>query len=223
MSRPRKKKKLVRITSIIAAVIFILAISLLVFATVVRSNPDMTLFGCRFYYVLTGSMEPDIRQGSLIVAKKTPLDELKVGDTISFISHDPSIEGMINSHKIVAIEVNEEGKTEITTKGTANTIQDEYKVYPEDIKGKVVFKSYFMGKAFKLLSNRTVSFCVTVLPIAVIVLINLIDLFVIISTPENKQKATETDSTDTDSNINGDNGPEESNSSVADNLPQDKE
>lgn len=190
MSKTLKPKKAVKITSVIAAVFFVMAFSLLVFATLSRSNPDMTLFGYRFYYVLTGSMEPDIKKGSFIVAKEIPFDELKVGDTISFVSDDPDIEGMINSHNIYSIDTNDNGVTEITTKGAANPTPDDYKVYEEDVKGKVVFDSYPIGKVFEILSNRVVSFCVTVLPIAVIVLINLIDLFVIINTPEKQEEKT---------------------------------
>ncbi|MBQ3183805.1 MAG: signal peptidase I [Clostridia bacterium] len=198
MSRTKKTKKASKITSIIAAVFFVFAISLLIFATISRANPDMSLFGCRFYYVLTGSMEPEIKKGSFIVAKEVPLDELKVGDIISFVSHDPDIEGMINSHQIYSIDTNSEGISEITTKGMANPGPDEYKVYREDVMGKVVFNSYPIGKVFELLSNRAVSFCITVLPIAIIVLINLVDLFVIINTPEPRKEDSETkdDSTD---------------------------
>lgn len=196
MSKPQKKAK--KITGVIAAVFFIFALSLLIFATVSRSNPDMSLFGYRFYYVLTGSMEPEIKEGSFIISKKVSFEELSVGDTISFVSHDPDIEGMINSHDIYSIDTNDEGITEITTKGAANPEPDEYKVYEEDIKGRVVFSSYPIGKAFEILSNRTVSFCITVLPIAIIVLINLVDLFVIINTPEPRKEDSETkdDSTD---------------------------
>ena len=185
MSKP-KTKRAVKITSVIAILFFVFAISLLVFATVSRANPEMSLFGHRFYYVLTGSMEPEIKEGSFIVVKEVPFDELKVGDIISFVSRDPDIEGMINSHKIHSIDTNDEGIVELTTMGTANPSPDEYKVYEEDVMGRVVFRSYPIGKVFEILSNRTVSFCVTVLPIAIIVLINLIDLFVIINTPEKK-------------------------------------
>ncbi len=193
MSKPTSKK-IKTVASIISAVFFVLAFSLLIFATVSHTNTELSLFGYRFYYVLTGSMEPDIKQGSFLVVRETPFDELKVGDVISFVSSDPDIEGMINSHSIYSIDTNEEGVVELTTKGAANPTPDEYKVYEDDIKGRVVYSSYGIGKAFEILSNRVVSFCVTVLPIAVIVLINLIDLFVIINTPEKSGTENETDS-----------------------------
>lgn len=210
MKDTRKKKKSVKIASIVVAFFLIFSISLLIFATMSRANPNLTLFGYRFYYVLTGSMEPEIRKDSLIVAKETAFEDLKVGDVISFISHDPDIEGMINSHEIFSIDTNDEGIVEITTKGTANPMPDEYKVYKEDIMGRVVYTSYHIGKAFEILSNRTVSFCVTVLPIAIIVLINLIDLFVIINTPEKvlnakdekDKQANSSDPADTNRTIN---------------------
>lgn len=188
MKKQRQKNKAVKIMSVFVVVFFILAFSLLIFVTVSRSNPEMSLFGCRFYYVMTGSMEPEIKKGSFIIAKETPFDELKVGDTISFISDDPEIKGMVNSHEIYSIDTNENGIVEITTKGMANPGPDKYKVHEDDIKGKVVYSSYTIGRIFEILSNRTVSFCVTVLPIALIVLINIIDMFVIINTPEKKEK-----------------------------------
>ena len=182
------KKKSVKVVTVLSVIFFALAVTLLIFATLSRNNPDMSLFGCRFYYVLTGSMEPDIKQGSLIVAKETPIDELKVGDVISFISSDPDIEGEINSHAIYSIDKNDEGIVEFTTKGSNNPEPDDYKVYEDDIKGKVIFDSHAIGSFFEFVSDRRVSFCLTVLPIAIIVVINLIDLFVIINTPDNKKR-----------------------------------
>lgn len=187
MMKKRQSKKSTRIATIVIVVFLVLSFSLLIFATLSRNNPDMTLFGYRFYYVLTDSMEPDIKEGSFILVKETDFNELKVGDVISFVSRDPDIEGEINSHRIYSIDKNEKGVTELTTKGSNNPIPDEYKVYEDDIKGKVVYDSYTIGTFFEFLSDRRVSFCLTVLPIAVIVLINLVDLFVIINTPEKKE------------------------------------
>ena len=184
MSKPETKKRVKRVTTIVAIIFLVLAFSLLIFATVSRADPNLTMFGCRFYYVSTGSMEPEIKTGSLIVVKETPINELKLGDVISFISSDPDIKGMVNSHAIYSIGTSEDGQVEFVTKGAANPEPDEYKVYPDDIIGKMIYKSYGIGKFFEILSDRTVSFCVTVLPIAIIVVINLIDLFVIINTPE---------------------------------------
>ncbi len=186
--KKRQSKKSVKIATVIVVVIFILSFSLLIFAAISRNNPDMSLFGYRFYYVLTDSMEPDIKKGSFILVDEVPFDELKVGDVISFVSRDPDIEGEINSHAIYSIDKNKEGITELTTKGTNNPKPDDYKVYEADIKGKVVYDSYTIGSFLELLSDRRVSFCVTVLPIAIIVVINLVDLFVIINTPEKKDR-----------------------------------
>lgn len=187
MSKKTRSKTGKRIVSIISVIFFLFAISLLIFATLSLNNDNMTLFGCRFYYVLTGSMEPDIAEGSFIVVKQTKAEELSVGDVISFYSDDPDIEGKINTHAIYSIEQDENGKEYFVTRGSANPAPDDYPVYAEDIRGKVVWDSLAAGKIFKVLSNRTVSFCLTVLPIAIIVLINLIDLFVIINTPEKKE------------------------------------
>lgn len=184
MAKKKTRNRSVKVASVIVAILFIVAFALLIFALVSRSNSDISLFGYRFYYVLTGSMEPQIEEGSFIIVKETPLDSLEVGDVISFKTHDPDIEGQIVSHSIYSIDVNEHGVTELTTKGAANQIPDDYKVYEEDIKGKVVFDSRRIGSIFETISDRRVSFCITVLPILIIVIINMVDLFVLINTTE---------------------------------------
>lgn len=175
-----------RIISIIAILFFVFSFVFLLFSTfAVRT--DRALFGYRFYHITTPSMEPDIMRGSLVITAETEISELKQGDVISFVSRDPAIKGKINTHNIDSIEYNGD-KPVFTTKGTNNPVVDEYKVYPEDIKGVVVYDSLTVGKVFAFLSKRWVSFCLTVLPIGVIVLINFIDLVKVINFfPEEKQ------------------------------------
>lgn len=116
-----------------------------------------------------------------MIAKITDTEELKVGDVISFVSRDPDIAGMINTHNIDKISYDTNGKPVFTTKGSNNPTADKYPVYPEDIRGRVVYNSLFIGKVFKAVSNKWVSFCITVLPILVIVLVNFIDLVKVIN------------------------------------------
>ncbi|MBE6574181.1 MAG: signal peptidase I [Ruminococcaceae bacterium] len=173
-----KEMKIKRIISVIALLFFVFSFLLLLFSLfAVRS--DIALFGYRFFYVTTESMEPDIMAGSLIIAEETPIDDLKVGDIISFVSDDPDIKGLINTHNIHKID-NSGVSPVFTTKGTNNPTADKYPVYPENIKGRVVYNSHTLGEIFRFLSKRWVSFCLTVVPIAIIVLINLVDFIKVI-------------------------------------------
>lgn len=114
-------KKVVHILSIISYIL------VLVYAAVCIP----LIFGYHPVVVLSGSMEPNYKVGSVIYYKKAAEEELKVGDVITFTMNDKYI-----SHRIASIE-----NGEFETKGDANNVSDVNKVRYEDIKGKVADKS----------------------------------------------------------------------------------
>lgn len=116
----------------------LIVVTLLCFTFVVQSVVvgEVSAFGFRFYYVATGSMEPEIPIGSLIVVKEQD-GGYEVGDVITFYSHDEAIYGMPNTHRIVAISVEEESNR-YQTKGDANNATDYLWTAEEDVIGLVV-------------------------------------------------------------------------------------
>ncbi len=101
------------------------------------SGKDMAVFGYRFYYIVSPSMEPTIPVGSQIVVKETDPETLAVGDIITFVSRDPTIAGRPNTHRIESI-VTEAGKLAFVTQGDNNPTPDSQLVYPHEIYGEVV-------------------------------------------------------------------------------------
>ena len=180
----KKRKALSVLLRIVTAVLFAAALTLLIVSLIARSDPNASIFGYRFYRIAdTGSMVPTLNAGEIAIAKVTDPDELKVGDIISFVSSDPHIKGMINTHRITAIE-EKDGERVFTTAGDAHLdengklIDDLYKVAPGDVKGKVVSSSVTVGKIYDVLSNRKLSFCITVLPLIIIVIVAVFELAV---------------------------------------------
>ena len=179
----KKKHKIVSILlRIFTSLLFVAALTLLIVSIVARKDPNASVFGYRFYRIAdTGSMVPTLNTGEIAITRETDPAKLQVGDIISFVSSDPHIKGMINTHRITAIEeVN--GESVFTTAGDAhldengNVIDDLYKVHPEDIKGKVVRSSKTVGKIYDVLSNRKLSFCITLLPLIIIVVVAVFEL-----------------------------------------------
>lgn len=76
--------------------------------------------------VLTGSMEPKFKVGSIIYYKNVPIEEIKVGDAITFKMGDSLV-----SHRVYSIS---DGLYE--TKGDANNTVDATRIKPSDILGK---------------------------------------------------------------------------------------
>lgn len=79
--------------------------------------------------VISGSMEPEIMTGDLLIATKTPVADLGVGDVVSLPSE---LTSHLVTHRIVAIEPSGEGAL-VTMKGDANEFEDalDYRVAGE--------------------------------------------------------------------------------------------
>ncbi len=146
-----------KVLKLSASVLFWCTILLLVFVTVITfcariaENSRISPGGIGFGRVVTGSMEPDIPVGSFILIQNVDPVSIQVGDVITFYSDDPSVpEGTPVSHKVMNIEEEANGRLRFTTKGTANDIEDPYPVFAEDIIGKVIFSSHWIGKVIGL-------------------------------------------------------------------------
>ncbi|MCK9401661.1 MAG: signal peptidase I [Bacteroidales bacterium] len=92
--------------------------------------------------VLSGSMEPSIHTGSIVVVK--PSSEYKVGDVITFgrISKTQTP----TTHRIHEMKV-VGGETIYITKGDANNAPDTKEITGKDIVGKVLFTAPYVGYA----------------------------------------------------------------------------
>ena len=157
-----------------AAAIALILVSVFVLLSVVLTPAGQVpqVLGYSVFRVMTGSMEPEIRENSLLVVKKTPPEDIAPGDVISFFSPDPMLEGAVNTHRVVRVE-KENGRIQFITKGDANVIEDTYPVDASALVGRAVFKSYGLGKAVSLLSNPLVFGIIILLPLLVILLMNL--------------------------------------------------
>ena len=100
-----------------------------------------TFFGNSLFRVVTGSMEPEIPPGTLILSRETDIDELEMGDVICFQSLSPSMRGRMITHRIIGKTVDENGVVSLQTKGDANPSADGYPVTEANLVGKVVWRS----------------------------------------------------------------------------------
>jgi signal peptidase len=123
------KKKTAKIALIICAATLI-AIFLIFYRPVL-------LWGDTHYEpVFSGSMEPAIPVGGIVVIKPVDPETLKIGDIICFqLSQPTSI-----THRI--INITDEG---FITKGDANEDPDTWIVKKENVIGKAVFTVPFIG------------------------------------------------------------------------------
>lgn len=96
------------------------------------------LFGDETLAVLSGSMEPNIHVGSLVIVHDVDFDDLEVNDVITYkLNEDTMV-----THRIIEID---EEKQEIITKGDANNVADGSPVTANNIVGKVKYTIPFLG------------------------------------------------------------------------------
>ena len=90
--------------------------------------------------VLSGSMEPDIKVGSVVIVK--PVDRYEIGDVVTFGKDDRA--NVPTTHRIIDVRI-VEGETRFVTKGDANDDRDGRELTEKDINGKVLFDIPYLG------------------------------------------------------------------------------
>ena len=123
--------------SVIGSVMFSLLIisiigSAILFAT--NTSNEKSVFGFRFYNVLTPSMTPTIPVGSMVLVKRVEPVELREGDIVTYST---SLSGsVVVTHRINQVILSEDGLTFIT-KGDANQVEDINPISASQIIGRV--------------------------------------------------------------------------------------
>ncbi len=89
--------------------------------------------------IASGSMQPEISVGDLVIVKKCNANEIKVNDIIEFAKNDFSV-----IHRVVDI-YQENGEFIIITKGDNNDKEDSDPVKEEQLEGKVIVKIKYLA------------------------------------------------------------------------------
>ena len=135
-------KKLLSVLGIVACVLLV-PVLIMNLTIVIKSyvNPDQVpdFFGIKPFMVATGSMEPAIYGGDLVVTKTVNPAELKVRDIISFKDGNSVV-----THRIIQL-TEKDGQPAFITKGDANNVEDGNPVTYEQVEGVFVFKVRGLG------------------------------------------------------------------------------
>ena len=102
----------------------------------------MRLAGFRTFTVMSGSMEPNYPVGAMIYVRPVDYQSLKVGDVISYVANDDKV---VVTHRIVDIEVGDDGVWRFRTKGDANTSADSNLVHYKNVLGAPVITIPLIG------------------------------------------------------------------------------
>jgi signal peptidase len=121
-------------------VVIVLAAGIISFMFVRVSGGTPELFGYSIQRIVSGSMEPELKIGDVILSKKVDdVTKLKKGDIITF-KGGPEFENNRVTHRIYVAPHGSDGDYYLTTKGDANSVTDS------PITGDCV-ESIFIAKA----------------------------------------------------------------------------
>ncbi|MGV9194747.1 signal peptidase I [Microbacterium sp. MC2] len=96
--------------------------------------------------ILTGSMSPTLPPGTLVVVKPTPVEEIGIGDVLTFQLE--SGKPTLVTHRVIArVTDSASGELRFITQGDANTVADADPVMPVQIKGTVWYAVPWLGWA----------------------------------------------------------------------------
>ena len=168
-------KLLVKSINITLTLLFIVAAAFLVYVAV-------PYFGNKALIVRSGSMQPSIGVGDLVVVKGadrivTPAPALipkyKAGDVVAFSGEKDA--KTITTHRVVNIDA-KDGKVAYTTKGDANNAPDAGSVSEGRILGKTTLKIPALGKIFALAKTKNGFLALVVLPAILVIIFEIVNI-----------------------------------------------
>ncbi len=141
-------KKLLKILAYVILIPFLIYNIVIITETILFPNKTPSFFGIKTYIIISGSMEPNMNIGDIVVVKNTKQKALKKGDIISFRENQSIITHRIN--EVLKLD----GEIKYRTKGDKNNICDSELVKYENIEGKVILRLPKVGKLILFLQKR---------------------------------------------------------------------
>jgi len=138
---------------------FIVAVALLLIVSILPITGNYKIMT-----VISGSMAPEIKMGSVVVVK--PVSDYKIGDVITFGPYNKT--KAPTTHRIYDIKVVDSESVYIT-KGDVNNAPDSREIKKSDIVGKVLFSVPFMGYAVEFAKKPLGFALIIIVPAAIII------------------------------------------------------
>ena len=133
-------------------------------------------FGWRIDAVAGNSMNPTIKIGDAVITQPAGASEITVGDIITYVS---PLDSKLVTHRVV--EIRDNNRLMIQTKGDANDSIDNYGVPPENLIGRVVFDLPYIGYIKNILENRTLLLIAVIIPAILLVTMEIRTLYHLIA------------------------------------------
>lgn len=147
-----------RAINLLITLLLIFAVMLCVYVVAqVMSRGYANIAGYSMFRVVTGSMEPTMSVGSLLLTKQVPIESVQVGDIVCFRAQESAIFGQMMTHRVVDIFTALDGSLLLETKGDANLVADGYFVNQSNFVGLVTWYTgdgSVLSSVFSFFTNK---------------------------------------------------------------------
>lgn len=140
-------------------------------------------FGWSVDTVFSGSMEPQLKVGGVVVTRPVEAEDIKVGDTITFYS---PLSEQLTSHRVVAVE--DGSPFHFQTKGDANEDADPFVVPVQNVVGKVCFHIPYLGYATQFIKTPLGLLLTLCLPGLIIVVMEMVNIWRVLTGVQIEEK-----------------------------------
>ena len=140
------KKTFIIIKNILFAIVMVVLVGLIVITMISRINGGTpSVFGFALYRVSSGSMQPALQVGDIILSSECDPMELKQGDIITYDGTVGEFAGKRVTHRVVGEPYYNEndGRYYLVTKGDDNPV-DDTPILTTQVTGKYLGKVEFM-------------------------------------------------------------------------------
>jgi signal peptidase I len=136
------------------------------------------LLGYERYVITGGSMAGTYDRGSVVFADRVPVEDLRVGDAITYSPPEGASADERITHRIAAIRRDPMGNRLFRTKGDANGAADPWRFrLDEPVQARVAFHVPYAGFPIMALADRTARILAIGLPALLIALSLLVRLW----------------------------------------------
>jgi len=135
--------------NVFSTIILVLLISVVVFVFITRlSGHVFSVFGYTLFHVQTDSMEPTLMVGDIILDKKVPAEEIKVGDIITYDCLSGDLAGHTITHRVIREPENKNGVYYFQTKGDKPGAEPDAVISYDQIEGKFIQTIPWLNKVY---------------------------------------------------------------------------
>lgn len=178
MKTPKlKNRKVHKTLKTIFDILYVIMLLFFVLVVVIsmqsKLSGDVVRFGkYQLYAVEGGSMEPNIKKGSVIIISPVDIKSLQVGDVITFINPDDN--KTVVTHRIV--KINEGDEITFITRGDANNADDNDLLPANNILGKVHIAIPFIGFLMSFARTKEGLLTLIIIPGVLIIFFEILNL-----------------------------------------------